>query len=1110
MKCFSKKVFVGWLALGVVMFLQSCNPEDKAPGNYLFELKNVEDTGVDFVNELPVELDLNIFNYLYYYNGGGLAVGDFNNDSLPDLYFTSNLGKERMFLNKGNLRFEDVSEFTNVDGGANAWSTGASVVDINGDDLLDIYLCQVGAYRKLDNNNKLFICTGFDSLGIPQYEESAKAYGLDFKGFSTHAGFLDYDLDGDLDMYLLNHSVHQNGTFGPRKRFLNTIHATSGDKLFQNNDGYFKDVTESAGIQSSVIGYGLGLAFGDVNLDGYPDIYVGNDFHENDYLYINQKDGTFKEDLNNQIRHTSKFTMGVDIADINNDAHPDIFSLDMLPEDPVILKRSLGEEALDVFRFKLNYGYNRQFAKNALQLNTGNGTFSEIGRYSGIFATDWSWSPLWLDMNLDGQQDLFVSNGIPKRMNDMDYIDFRTGNDIQYKVQFDQVEEEDLSLINMIPEIKIRNKFFVGDSTLRFEDSEARIHNDKISYSNSAAYADLDNDGDLDVVTNNIDDPAFLYENLTENAGKRSLTIHLRGKGKNTGALGAKVLVYQGPHLQFAEHFQVKGFQSSNLSPLVFAKIKSVVDSVVVIWPDNTSATIKSVSSAELFLEWQDDLPIFDFKTLHKRFACRWESREEELGVNYVHQENPFVEFDREALIPFSTSTEGPALAIGDLNGDGRDDIFVGGAKWQTSGLFYQQSDGSFQRIYNEAFNIDSTYEDIHAVIEDMNNDGAADLVIATGGNEFPLNNEFTEPLLYLNDGQGNLYRKREAFKGVNLTSGGLVVADFNGDGTPDIFLGGRAIPWAYGEVPRSFLLLNDGAANFSDASEEWLTESGTIGFVKNVSGTDLDRDGDQDILLALEWDGVKVLFNEGDHFEVKTLFRDHGWWNYILPFDADGDGDIDLLACNQGLNTRLKSRPGEPVRMYYADFDDNGTKEQLLSYYVKGKKVPFHNKKELQEQLPFVKKKFVYAKDFAEASFEDIFPSEKLRNYFEASEFRSFLLINNGSQRFEASPLPWMAQQAPYYAATVIDINRDEKPDILLMGNYQDANIKMGPYDNNYGTLLMNKGGGNFEVTEPGGDIISGEVKQISPINIDGHPYLVMARNNGSLKIVKFDGLTN
>lgn len=545
---------------------QCSNPKTDNSNDILFQLVPSEKTGIDFQNELPISIDLNIFNYMYYYNGSGLAVGDLNKDGWTDIIFSSNLDKEKVYLNQGDLNFKDVSEIVGVDGGPNSWTNGVALADVNGDGWLDIYLSQVGAYRHLDCTNKLFICQGVNDENIPLYTEMSKEYGLDFKGLSTQAGFFDYDLDGDLDMYLMNHSLHQNGTFGKREKYLHEFNDISGDRLYRNDGGHFTDVSRESGIYSSVLGYGLGLAFGDVNRDGYPDIYVGNDFHENDYLYINQKDGTFKDQLTEQIKHTSRFSMGVDMADINNDQWIDILSLDMLPEDPYILKTSEAEDALGTFIFKLGYGYNHQYAKNNLQINQGDDHFKEIGAYAGIDATDWSWTPLFFDFDMDGHKDLFVSNGIPKRMNDIDYINFITGNDIQYKIQFDHLEETDLSALKKIPEIKIKNKFFAGNDNLVFTDMKDQIDH-QVSYSNSAAYADLDNDGDYDLICNNINDKAFIYENKLNK--KNSIEVVLNGQKPNVFGIGSTILAYRNGEITTMDYFPSRGFQSSMINQIL-------------------------------------------------------------------------------------------------------------------------------------------------------------------------------------------------------------------------------------------------------------------------------------------------------------------------------------------------------------------------------------------------------------------------------------------------------------------------------------------------------------------------------------------------------------
>ena len=1088
-----KSIAYLWL---IVCF--SCST--KTDNQYLFSVLPGDVTGIEFSNDLPVDLDLNIFNYMYYYNGGGLGMADLNNDTLPDLIFSSNLYEEKVYLNEGNFKFKDVSKETGISGGNNSWTNGVSIADINGDGLKDIYLSQVGDYRSLNCTNKLFICTGIDENGIPHYSEQAAEYGLDFKGFSTHAGFFDFDIDGDLDLYLMNHSLHHNGTFGPRDKFLFEENEVSGDRLYRNDGDKFTNVTSESGIYNTVIGYGLGLSFGDVNWDGYPDIYVGNDFHENDYLYINQKDGTFKESINEWVEHTSRFSMGVDIADVNNDLYPDIISLDMLPEDPEILKRSEGEDALDIFNFKLGYGYNHQFAKNALQINTGNNHFTEIAMYAGVHATDWSWGPSFLDMNLDGNKDIFITNGIPKRMNDIDYIDFITGNDIQYKIQFDQLTEEDLKAIDKIPEIKLKNKFYLSAPEYKFQDAENLIENETPGYSNSAVYGDLDLDGDLDVVVNNINGKATVYENKFDPADKQWLKVNLTGYGNNKDAIGSKVIITTQSGKQIQELQQSRGFQSSAIGPLTFGTNGDEVKEVTVIWPDGTFTSDSNPLGNEVNYQYQEGLEKFIFE---KDFKFKLESFEEVTGLVHEHQENDFVEFNREVLIPHSTSSDGPALAIGDLNHDGLEDVFVGSCKRDTAAIFYQNQDGMFTKAVPELFLNELMQEQVDAVIADFNQDGLNDLVTANGGNEFRLNSENSQPAIYISDSLANLNRIDDAFEDVRLTSSTIETIDINGDGALDLFIGARAIPWKYGELPSSYLLLNNGNGKFENVSNEYCPELEGFGFVKNSAVQDMDGDGDLDIILAMEWDGVRILVNEGTKFTSKTITKNKGWWNSVYPMDIDSDGDLDLICGNQGENSRLKISTGQPIRMYYNDMDDNGSYEQVLSYHVKGRELPFHNKRELEKQLPFIKKKFLYASDFAKADIPDIFPKEKLQNVFEADYFLSSVLINEGDMEFSCVPLPFQAQLSPVYAIQEVNANGDELPDILIAGNYFDANIQMGRYDANYGQLYLNNGDGNFEYVPLTGDILNDQVKSILPVLIKNNKYLVVARNNSTIKLI-------
>jgi hypothetical protein len=618
---------------------------------------------------------------MYFYNGGGVGAGDFNNDGLVDIFMSANQGDNKLYLNKGNLSFKDVTTDAEIPQDS-AWSTGVSIVDINNDGLLDIYVCRVGQFETLHGYNQLLICQGIDKNGIPQYKDEAGKYGLKFSGFSTQAVFVDYDMDGDLDLFLLNHSVHRNGTFAPRANFAGTYDVLSGDRFFRNDDGIFTDVTKQTGINSSSISYGLGVTVSDINLDGYPDIYVGNDFHENDYLYINQKNGTFKEELNDHIMHTSQFSMGVDVADVNNDGYPEIVSMDMLPSDPYILKRSLGEDEYDIFQYKIAAGYNYQYTRNNLQLNRRNGMFSEVGLYSGIFATDWSWAALWMDFDNDGSKDLFISNGIPKRMNEMDYVNFVSNEEIQKKISSNSMEDKDMALVNKIPEIKIPNKLYRNTGNLKFSDLDGQITNDKATYSNGAVYADLDNDGDLDVIVNNINEAAMIYKNNNNDKNDKAFAeIKLKGPEKNVNAIGAKMILFANGGIRTYEKNPVRGFESSMEIPIHIGLDQTKVDSAFLVWPDNTYQAVQfSIGKKQWSFTYVKGLPVFDYGRITKHWPATTKPMEDitaQSALNYKHEENAFPEFDREPLMPHMLSTEGPALCVTDIDHDGLEDVFI-------------------------------------------------------------------------------------------------------------------------------------------------------------------------------------------------------------------------------------------------------------------------------------------------------------------------------------------------------------------------------------------------------------------------------------------------
>ena len=971
--------------LSIALFFLSCN-EKKKLQSPLFATLDSDHTHLDFVNQLKPTPEFNLFSYMYYYNGAGVGAGDFNNDGLIDLFFTANQGDNKLFINKGALKFEDVTLSAGIvqDSG---WSTGVSVVDINNDGLLDIYVCKVGHYKTLNSKNQLLVCKGIDKQGIPFYKDEAKEYGLDFSGFSTQAVFFDYDGDGDLDMFLLNHPVSHDGNYAPRNNFLNTFDSLAGQKLYRNDiykdaSGkpaiFFTDVTKQAGINGSKIGYGLGVAVADINLDGWPDFYVGNDFHENDYLYINQKNGTFSEENNKRLMHTSYFSMGVDVADVNNDAYPEIISMDMLPYDPYILRRSLAEDDYDIFQRKLLFGYNYQYARNNLQLNRRNGMFSETAQYSGVYATDWSWAALWMDFDNDGSKDLFISNGIPKRMNDIDYINFVSSAEVQQKLMDNSMVDKDMVLLNKFPEIKIPNKFFSNTGNLLFKDVTDSIKNNLATFSNGAVYADLDNDGDLDIVVNNINDPVLVYENkANDKKDKLYASIKLKGPEKNVDAIGAKIVLFANGGIRTYENNPVHGFQSSMLIPVHIGLDKTKIDSAFLIWPDNTYQAIEIKANQQMSFSYASNLPKFNYTKLTSYYKPAINAVEDitaSTGLDYRHFENPFNEFNREQLLPHMVSTEGPALAVADINHDGLEDVFIGSSKTFHNAVFLQTRAGKFIKTPQPGMLQDSMWENVDAVWTDVNNDGNIDLVIATGGNEYYGKESHLLPLLYLNDGKGNLTKKSEAFANIYSTQSTVVPYDFNGDGFVDLFIGGRTEPWNYGKMPRSYLLQNDGTGKFTDVTAKYSIDLLQPGMVTCAQWFDIDKDGDKDLLLCYEWGGIDAYINNKTGFVRKVISDKKGWWNFLLPCDIDNDGNIDLIAGNFGLNSRLKASEKEPVRLYYNDFDDNGKKEQVLTYYVNGEEIPFATKQELEKQMPFLKKKFLYAEDFAKSSLTSLF----------------------------------------------------------------------------------------------------------------------------------------
>jgi hypothetical protein len=1047
---------------------------------------------------------------MYFYNGGGVATGDLNNDGLVDIYFTANQGPNKLYLNKGKFKFEDATEASGAQG-LSGWATGVTMADVNSDGKLDIYISYLGDYLIYKGRNLLLINEGNDEQGVPKFADKTVEYGLDLVGFSTQASFFDYDLDGDLDMYMLNHSIHQNGTFG-KSDLRYQVHPLAGDKLMRNDGNRFTNVTKEAGIYSSVIGYGLGIVVSDVNLDGWPDIYIGNDFHENDYLYINQGNGTFKESLEKSMQHTSHFSMGCDFVDFNNDAFPDLISMDMLPYNPKILKASGAEEPYNIYDFKKHFGYNEQFARNTLQLNQHNGTFSEIGIFAGVYATDWSWSALGADFDLDGFKDIFIANGIERRSNDLDYINFITIDSVQAKLTF-ELKEREMEYYKKMPQIKIPNFLFVNnrDSTFTNKALEWGLNQD--SYSHGAAYADFDNDGDWDLITNNAADEAFLYENLfVDNNGQGDngfIQLSLKGKSGNLQGLGAKAILYHKGTVQLQECNATKGFQSSVDTRLIFGVGKEkTIDSLVVVWPDRTFQVLRSVSANQKIDVAQDKATgHFNYDRFHVEKPL-FQNATDQLGINYIHKENDFVEFNREALIPHMVSREGPACSIADVNGDGLDDIFLGNGKWVKPSLFIQQKTGGFKEQANSLFARDSTYEEVDAAFFDADLDGDQDLFVVSGGNEWWDNSPYMTPRLFLNDGHGNM----SVSKTINIYLTGSIVRpiDFDKDGDIDVFVGARAIPWNYGKKPDSYLLLNDGKGNFVKAPDSMVAPLTKLGFVKDAKWVDVDSDSDPDLVLAAEWSPITFLVNENGKLKnldmAGTGLEDtNGWWNTVESNDFDNDGDMDFIFGNLGLNSKLKASVDEPVSLLVGDLDKNGTIEQILVHYIGSKQYPFYTRDEMTKQLPYLKKKYLSYQKFAEATLADIFSKEELAScdVLTAKTFSHLYVENLGHNKFRVKALPRATQFSTLNAIISGDYNGDGKLDALVAGNFYPVNVQLGRYDASYGSLLIGDNHGDFKAMAPyqSGISISGETRALRKIKVGANELFLAIRNNSTIQ---------
>ncbi|MEO0525864.1 MAG: CRTAC1 family protein [Bacteroidota bacterium] len=1049
-----------------------------------------KDTGITFANSIAENNELNILDYLYFYNGGGVAIGDINNDGLPDIFFSGNQVKNKLYLNKGNLRFEDITDTAGVQGNS-TWNTGAVMGDVNGDGLLDIYVCAVVGLNGFDGHNELYINGGDGS-----FTERSSEYGLDFDTYSSSAAFLDYDLDGDLDMYLLNHAVHTQESFGKAALRYKRNYQT-GDKLLRNDGGKFTEVSEEAGIFGGINGYGLGVAVADFNQDGYPDIYVGNDFHEDDYYYLNNGDGTFTESLKQYFGHSTRFSMGNDVADINHDGMPDIISLDMLPEEEIPLKSSEGDDNVQTLKLRTQrYGYHYQFTRNMLHVNRSNGQFMETALLSGIAATDWSWSALFGDYDQDGEQDIFISNGIPRRPNDLDFIRFLSDEQIRKKINNTKLVDQ--QALDLMPSGSMHNYIFQGSKELRFTDKSNEWITRDTTISGATALGDLDNDGDLDVVTNNINGPAILYINKT-NDKNNYLKIKFNYKKGNNLGIGTKVFSYHQGKLQYKELYTVRGFQASSEPVVHFGYGKAdQVDSLKIIWPDKTYQLVKNITvNQTLILKPENTEPNPYASDTYIKEAI-FEKTTTNLGIDFTHREDGYIDFNRQKLIPYQISDRGPATAIGDINNDGKEDILLGGSMRVPSKI-YLQKDSSYieQRILSIAK--DSIKEDISAVIADFNDDHLNDIFIGTGGGNFRRRADALADSYYIqNDSTMEVSVLPEYSENISI----VLPNDIDQDGDLDLFVGSNAVPSDFGNIPNSYLLKNN-KGSFELSKNTALQQ---VGMVTDAIWSDFDDDGDKDLIVVGEWMSPTFFKNnKGSLSQVDVGNKNlNGLWQSIAPMDIDNDGDMDYVLGNWGMNTKFKASAKNPMKMFYGDLDTNGTTETIIALEKQGKYYAIHGLDELAGQLVSLRKKFTTYKDFAGKSIKEIFDKKMLSNakVLEVSVLESGYLKNENG-KFNFIPFADQMQIAPITSLLTYDFDGDSKKELLAAGNYFGVKPYHGRFDGFSGALIQDEK--NVILGhEIGLDFFQKSVRHLNIITLKKQPYLLATINNDTIQVYK------